>query len=178
MLLEKNIQQYIDSKPHIEYKPDYNPKGYPNQKALFIQGPDYHGKPTKAFGYVGFPEGTHRERSLPAVVLVHGGGGYAFPGWVKKWTDRGYAAIALSNTGFHPTNGDITEFDQAISWKRQEDMEQGWISGPDNDTMANSEQDLNEQWMYHAVILTILAHNLLRQNARIDVSRIGLTGIS
>ena len=38
-------------------------------------------------------------RKFPAVVLVHGGGGKAFPQWVAKWAEEGYAAIAMDLGG-------------------------------------------------------------------------------
>ena len=36
------------------------------------------------------------------MVLVHGGGGTAFAEWVKAWTSRGYAAIAMDTCGQIP----------------------------------------------------------------------------
>ena len=34
-----------------------------------------------------------RGEKVPGMVLVHGGGGTAFASWVKRWNDRGYAAM-------------------------------------------------------------------------------------
>jgi hypothetical protein len=36
------------------------------------------------------------------MVLIHGGGGTAFADWVRLWTGRGYAAIAMDLCGCVP----------------------------------------------------------------------------
>ena len=52
-------------------------------EAIFYDGPEYNGKPTKVFAYVGFPSAPMPEGGYPAVILVHGGGGCAFFEWVE-----------------------------------------------------------------------------------------------
>ena len=49
-------------------------------RELYYPGVTYNGKPTRVFAYYGKPEGNG---PFPAMVLVHGGGGKAFPDWVK-----------------------------------------------------------------------------------------------
>lgn len=44
--------------------------------------------------------------------------------------------------------------------------------------MFTSKNELNRQWMYHAVAQTIIANNILRNDERVDASKVGLTGIS
>src|SRR3954471_13565879 len=66
----------------------------PGLEAIFYEGPLYEGRPTRVFAYIGIPQHAPGEK-VPAMVLVHGGGGTAFPEWVKLWTARGYAAIAM-----------------------------------------------------------------------------------
>jgi hypothetical protein len=44
-------------------------------KAVWIAGPPYKGKPTRAFAYYGIPSSN---RNTPGMVLIHGGGGTAF----------------------------------------------------------------------------------------------------
>lgn len=174
--LEARLQGLLTRPAQAEYRPDYDPKGFPGLQALYLQGEPYRGRTTRAFGYVGFPD-RPAEGRVSAVVLVHGGGGFAFPEWVKVWNERGYAALALCNTGYRPVDGEITAFADPACWQRQEDDPQGG-SGPDNDAMSHAEEPLEEQWIYHGVSLTLLAHNLLRQDSRIDPDRIGITGIS
>lgn len=174
--LENRLHGLLDRRVQAEYLPAYDPKGYPEVRALYLQGEPYHGKTTRAFGYIGYPALPAGERA-PAVVLVHGGEGYAFPEWVKRWNERGYAALALCHTGYRPIHAGITAFEDEACWMRREDDAQGG-SGPANDRMEHADEDLEEQWMYHAVSLTFLAHNLLREDCRIDPQQIGLHGIS
>src|SRR5215203_1052315 len=61
-------------------------------KAITYEGRPWKGKPTRVFAWVGLPKA---EGKVPAMVLVHGGGGTAFAEWAKLWTGRGYAAIAM-----------------------------------------------------------------------------------
>ena len=72
-------------------------------RSLHYQGLKYQGKPTRVFAYYATP-GTLAgnpalDKDLPAVVLVHGGGGTAFEQWAKLWASRGYAAIAMDLAG-------------------------------------------------------------------------------
>lgn len=135
-----------------------------NIQAIFFDGEDYLGNPTKHFAYFGVPEGAGKDNPVPGVVLVHGGGGTAYDDWVKFWNDRGYAAIAMDMNGCLP--------DASIS-------RHAW-AGAENDyfgstKLVDTTQDL---WMYHAVAEVVRAHNLLRADERIDNSKIGVTGIS
>lgn len=137
-------------------------------QAIFYDGVPYQGKDTKYFAYLGIPKDTAGKK-LPAMVLVHGGGGTAFDCWVKKWTDRGYVAISMDLTGTHPP----------FAASREEDYqrEPHCFGGPDNDRygVIAPKEDV---WMYHAVIGTIFAHNLLRSLPCVDTDRIGITGTS
>lgn len=47
------------------------------------------------FAYMGFPEGPVPEGGFPGVVLIHGGGGTAFPQYAQRWIAQGYAVIIL-----------------------------------------------------------------------------------
>src|SRR4051812_15879200 len=71
-------------------------------KAVFFSGPAYKGKPSTVFAWVGIPENIEPGKKVPGIVLVHGGGGTAFAEWVRLWTSRGYAAIAMDNCGQIP----------------------------------------------------------------------------
>ena len=51
--------------------------------------------PAEFFAYLGFPSTPMPEGGFPGIVLVHGGGGTAFPGWTRKWVDQGFAVIAI-----------------------------------------------------------------------------------
>ncbi|MFT5127969.1 MAG: hypothetical protein ACI8W8_001577, partial [Rhodothermales bacterium] len=71
--------------------------------SLYYPGEPFQGKPTRIFAYYATP-GTlagkpELDAGLPAVVLVHGGGGTAFQEWAELWGKRGYAAIAMDLGG-------------------------------------------------------------------------------
>src|SRR5262245_15427043 len=68
-------------------------------RSLMYGNEPYRGKPTEIFAFYATPGSISgdpsRDKNLPAVVLIHGGGGTAFPEWVELWAKRGYAAIAM-----------------------------------------------------------------------------------
>lgn len=132
-------------------------------KAIYYDGVPLKGEPTKVFAWVGVPKA---EGKVPAMVLVHGGGGTAFSDWAKLWTSRGYAAIAMDLCGCVPRKA-------KSGWERHEQgAPPGWggfgaIDAPDHD-----------QWTWQAVGDILLAHSLLRSLPEVDPDRIGITGIS
>ncbi|MCC6356330.1 MAG: dipeptidyl aminopeptidase, partial [Verrucomicrobiae bacterium] len=67
-------------------------------RAIFYDALPYEGSPTRVFAYLAVPE-VSAGKKLPAMVLVHGGGGTAFHEWAKIWYDKGYAAIAMDLEG-------------------------------------------------------------------------------
>lgn len=79
-------------------------------RSLLFQSEPFNGKPTQVFAYYATPQTLTGSpaapaRSLPGIVLVHGGGGTAFREWVEIWAKRGYAAIAMDLTGHAPIEG-------------------------------------------------------------------------
>jgi len=136
-------------------------------RPLFFDGIDYQGKPTRVFAWYGTPGNT--DGKLPGMVLVHGGGGTAFRSWVKLWTARGYAAIAMDTCGGIP----IRPEGQTRGWQRHDH------SGPNGwGDFNGTDKAKADQWTYHAVSTVVLAHTLLRSFPEVDADRTGLTGIS
>jgi dienelactone hydrolase len=141
---------------------DFTAKGV---RSLYFEGEPYQGQPTRVFAWIGLPAVAPGTK-VPAMVLVHGGGGTAFDSWVRRWTDRGYAAIAMDTCGALPRK-------EGKDWARNpHGGPPGWggfnqIDAPQGD-----------QWTYQAVSAAILAHSLLRSLPEVDAERIGLTGIS
>ena len=134
-------------------------------EALFYDTLSWKGQPTRAFAWLGMPEHKPGEK-VPAMVLVHGGGGTAFTDWVRLWNKRGYAAIAMDNCGSVP-GGD--------HGKRP----RGEFGGPPGwGGFEQIDLPIADQWTYHAVADVILAHSLLRSQPDVDTARIGITGIS
>ena len=146
-------------------------------QAIWIDTLPLQGKPTKAFAYLGLPaKSTGQNEKVPGVVLVHGGGGSASADWVKTWTGRGYAAIAVD------LEGQIPKRDSAgKAWIRTDTLGHEWGGGPQRHGNAFGDcfdRPFEEQWPYHAVADTVLAVSLLASMPEVDPARIGLVGIS
>lgn len=180
--LDYMIAQALKKEATFQYCPEYDPVGYPNVKAIWIDGAELGSRATKVFAYIGFPAGASKDKKVPAVVLQHGGGGYAYPNWVKMWNDRGYAAIAIGNTGYYPIKEGITDYYNPSSWTRSLTREMREkdprVLPPDNDGMNSSTGAVSRMWMYHAVAQTAIANSLLRADERVNPDQIGITGIS
>ena len=139
-------------------------------KAIFYQGLPYQGHETRVFAYLGVPKTLAGQpaggKKVPAMVLVHGGGGTAFPEWVAIWNQRGYAAVAMDLEGHVPTDNP----------RKHAPHEH---SGPAKDRyFFDGGKPLQEQWGYHAVADVMLAQSLLASLPEVDAERIGLTGIT
>lgn len=121
---------------------------------------------TNVFAYYSTPGIVYKndklDKKLPAVVLVHGGGGRAFKEWVRIWASRGYAAIAMDLSGNDGSGNRLLK------------------GGPNQDERHkfDVDNDKTEQWVFHSVSNVILAHSLIRSFPAVDSSRTAITGIS
>ncbi len=136
-------------------------------QSLYYEGLPYEGHATRVFAYYATP-GTlahdpSLDRNLPAMVLVHGGGGTAFRKWAELWAKRGYAAIAMDLSGNGPDGNRLPDGGPDQS----DDTKFGKIDAPPQD-----------QWTYHAVANAILAHSLILGFTEIDPQQTAVTGIS
>jgi dienelactone hydrolase len=98
------------------------------------------------------------------MLLVHGGGGKAFPEWAKLWAERGYVALAIDTAG------------QGADGKRHADA--GPDQGDDSKFRDFGDGSERDMWTYHAVAAVIRGHSLLAAQPEVDKQRIGITGIS
>jgi dienelactone hydrolase len=127
--------------------------------SLYYEGEPYRGKATRVFAYLARPE--KAEGKLPAMVLVHGGGGAAFKEWAELWAKRGYVALAMDLAGNGPDR------------KRLPD------GGPAQDDDTKFADGLEKDaWTYHAVAAVLRGVSLLADRPDVDAKRIGVTGIS
>ena len=148
--------------------PGYESSGNENIRGIFYDGLPYRGKPTRVFAWYGVP--AKAEGKLPAIILVHGGGGTAFRYWARLWMERGYAVLAMDTTGGVPRNNGESGSDGSV---RHPD------GGPGLDRVfRDTGLPPQEQWPYHAIGAVIRANTLLRSFPEIDPERIGVTGIS
>ena len=137
---------------------------------VFVEGEPWRGRPTRMFAWWGLPKGASAERKVPAMVLVHGGGGSAFYRWVKLWNDRGYAAISIDTCGCVGGNvyGNEHRGHRRHAWAGPE----GW-GGYDQ-----TDEAVADQWTYHAVAAVVRANSFIRSRPGVDPERVGLTGVS
>jgi len=138
-------------------------------RTVFYRGLDFQGKPTRVFAYYGVPEHPAGTK-VPAMVLVHGGGGSAFVRWVKFWNAQGYAAISMDTCGC--VSGNVRGDEQRGHVRHAWAGPKGWGGF---DTL---DRPVADQWMYHAVADVVLAHSFLAAQEGVDAARIGLTGVS
>lgn len=128
---------------------------------VYYEGEPYQGHPTRIFAYYGQP--AQQSQPVPAMLLVHGGGGKAFADWAEHWAKRGYVALAMDLAGVGP-HGRLPD------------------GGPDqsDDTKFRdfSETEGKEMWTYHAVAAVLRGHALLASRPEVDPDRVGVTGIS
>jgi dienelactone hydrolase len=127
--------------------------------SLYYEGEPYKGQPTRVFAYLATPK--KRDGKLPAMVLVHGGGGAAFAEWARLWAERGYVALAMDLAGAGPDRKRLPDGGPA-----QDDATK-FAAGPERDA-----------WTYHAVAAVLRGASLLAARDDVDADRIGITGIS
>jgi dienelactone hydrolase len=140
----------------------------PGVRAFFYESVPYQGRPTRVFAYYGAPAG----KRLPAMVLIHGGGGTAFAEWVRMWNRRGYAAIAMDTVGTVPGRAEEGKRWNPARKRHEHSGPAGWGD------FDNVDLPVTDQWSYHAVAAAVLAHSLVRSFPEVDAGRVGVTGIS
>ncbi len=130
-------------------------------REVYYQGEPYQGKPTRVFAYYARP--ASGRGPFPALALVHGGGGRAFPEWAEHWARRGYVALAMDTAG-HGPNGRLPD------------------GGPDQDDDTKfrpfTDSTVDQMWSYHAVAAVVRGLSLLAAQPEVDPRRLGVTGLS
>ena len=143
--------------PEVDYVPTMN-EG--NIKALYYRVADYQGQEQYTFAFMGIPENASASNPVPAIVLVHGGGGTASAAWCKYWVEKGYAAISFDWNGQLPSGADNDKMIVKFS------------------SLSDTNQPLETQWMYHTVSMTMMAHTLLASQPGVDANKVGIVGLS
>ena len=131
-------------------------------RPLYYEGEPFYGKPTRIFAYYGKPEG---EGPFPAVLLIHGGGGKAFPEWVELWVKRGYVALAPDLAGNGPDGR----------------LEDGGPNQGDEEKFRDftlNDGDYKNMWTWQVIAALLRGHALLADQKEVDSERIAATGIS
>lgn len=138
---------------------------------IFLDSITYKGADTKVFAWYGIPENASKDNPVPAIVLVHGGGGTASSSWVKTWVEKGYAAISIDTCGNTGDMGTTSE------------KERHNYAGPagcaeENVRQIRNGDSIEDQWAYHAVAAVMRANSFIRSFDSVDSSKVGITGIS
>jgi dienelactone hydrolase len=147
--------------------PDFSAPGV---RALFYESVPHQGRATRVFAWLGLPE-LPSGASCPGMVLLHGGGGTAFDEWVRLWTARGYAAIAMDLCGCMPARPSV--LDGVPHQRHEHGGPPGWDAA-----FRQTAEPIEDQWSYHAVAAAVVGHSLLAAQPGVDPERIGVTGIS
>ena len=125
-------------------------------RPLLVSGMGPGGTNAEFFAYYAVPEGKAPATGWPGVVLVHGGGGTAFPKWIREWQDLGFAVIALDWYNQYPVATNLN----ATSVARVP-----LPGGKRQDHVAN-------------VANMVLSHSLLRSFPEVDAGRTLFVGLS
>ena len=164
-LLREAAVQALKTVPATQPAQGFSEEGL---RAFFYAGPGWKGKPTRVFAWYGLPKDFKPGEKVPAMLLVHGGGGTAFAQWVKMWNARGYAALAMDTAGQVPRKSG-----GAKVWDR--DPQGGPMGWGGFDQVNDAVQD---QWPFQAEMDVILGDSLLRSMPEVDTNRVGIVGIS
>lgn len=109
------------------------------------------------FALMGFPKTPMPKGGYPAVVLIHGGGGTAYPQYAKHWIAKGYAVITLD----WYNQRSITNPNPKETNVKRAPLE----GGRRQDHVAN-------------VANMILAHSVLRSQPQVNPEKTAFVGLS
>jgi len=131
-------------------------------REVYYENVPYGGQLTRVFGYYAVP--TNAPGPYPALVLVHGAGQTAYSEWALHWANRGYVALAMDLNGYD-ANG-----------RRRPDG--GPPYGVAGLFPSCDDEHVGDTWVYHAVAAVVRAISLVAVQPEVDVTRIGVHGIS
>ena len=151
--------------PQLFRTPEFRKSPFPDSRAsglrdILFDGMPVKGKNAPVFAYIGMPEGPMPEGGFPGIVLIHGGGGTAFPAYVRLWTSYGYAVIAPDWYNSRPVLSPDSKGDESSTSDRAP-LEGGWRQ----DHIVN-------------VGNMVLAHSLLRSLPEVNPEKTGFVGLS
>ena len=121
----------------------------------------WHGQPVRIFGFYAAPADVSSK--VPALLLVHGGGGYGTLGRVVEAAGHGFAALSIDLPG-KGTNRE--KFSRS--------------TGPDMTVpqIFATSPAVSDSYLYHAVLAQRRAVTFLCRRPEVDPKRIGLVGAS
>lgn len=140
-----------------------------NIKAVWLRS-DYQGQESYAFAYLGYP--AIIKENMPAVLLLHGGGGTAYPDWVSRWTDLGYIALAVDLEGNQPKEEANMSLTPNLLYTNSD------YHTPKNQHFNDFNKPVEETWVYYATKTAIIANSFLHHLDNVEKLKIGVVGVS
>ena len=143
--------------------PEYRDSPYADSKHaglrdLLVRGAEVDGKPAEFFVYAGYPATPPPAGGYPAVLLIHGGGGTAFPQYMKLWLDHGYAVMALD-------------------WYNQRPLTNP--AKPTETNVARAALEGGRRQIHEVNVANmVLAHSLLRSLENVNPEKTAFVGLS
>jgi dienelactone hydrolase len=125
---------------------------------VLIQGAPVNGQPAEFFAYYGYPETPMPKGGYPAVLLIHGGGGTAFPQYTKLWIKQGYVVMALD-------------------WYNQRPLTSSEKPTETNVARAELEGGRRQNHVVNVANM-VLAHSLLRTLDKVNPEKTVFVGLS
>ena len=130
----------------------------PGMKSFLVSGKGPDGAEAEFFCTYALPETPKPEKGFPAVMMVHGGGGTAFPHYIDHWRRNGFAVMAIDWYNQRP----ITN----VALSNKHDIARAALpGGKRNDLRAN-------------IANIVIANSLLRSMPEVDSSRNVYVGLS
>lgn len=147
----------------------------PGLRSFLLEGaPDEKGNPTYAYTYYGLPDTPMPDGGYPAVVLVHGGGGTAFPFYANAYRKMGYAVITFDHYGQLPIINPSGR--SAYSRAKRPILANSWQAAAGS--FGERDTRLRHLWIKNVIPLICRANTFLRSQKEINPNQIGLLGIS
>ena len=135
---------------------------FPGMEALYLAGRGPEGTAAEFFAYFALPSGPRPAKGWPAVLLVHGGGGTAYPNFVERWRREGFAVLAIDWYNSRPAPGLVGR----NAPLNEENLPRRELPGG-----RRADQRAN-------VANMVLAHSYLRARPEVDPERTVFVGLS
>jgi len=133
----------------------------PHSRPLLIEGRGPNGTKAEFFCAYAVPDGKMPDGGWPGVLMVHGGGGTAYPYWIEVWRQKGFAVLAPDWYNQYPVPG-LSKPDS--SWNHNVERRE-LPGGKRNDIVAN-------------VANFVAAHSLLRSMPEVNPEKTVYVGLS
>ena len=165
----------------LEKVPAYRDSGFPECKAPGVQDILFEGvprkdkgKPTQVFAYIAYPETPMPAGGYPGILLVHGGGGTAYPEYTKLWASKGFAVLAID---WYNSRPDLKVIASKARFKTVKDKN-GKIQKVkvENKIPLEGNAPLND--ISTNVANMVLAHSLLRSLPKVNKEKTVFVGLS